>query len=88
MWITKKKLRENVNRMNILKMAGYKINLPFGAEGERALLTSPLLYVILLIKAEAYLKACSCYSLTLRSELPILLFNLIEREAVNDLRRI
>ena len=26
-----KNLRENVKRMNFLKMAGYKINLPFGA---------------------------------------------------------
>ena len=32
MWITQRNLRKNVKRMNILKRAGNKINLPFNTE--------------------------------------------------------
>ena len=32
MWITQRNSRKNVKRMNILKRAGYKINLPFNTE--------------------------------------------------------
>ena len=39
MWITQRNLRKNVKRMNILKRAGNKINLPFNTENFTAQLT-------------------------------------------------
>ena len=35
MWITQRNLRKNVKRMNILKRAGNKSNLPFNTEEKR-----------------------------------------------------